>query len=139
MSQKEFLYFKWHDELYYLIIIHKKSNIQILHITFCKYFFFNLKNRNGLPKNYFLFLVFWKLFLKWGPNTYNIKIIIWKLVSISIFWKLFLYCFEKTKNKNPHSNHALIYHSIKKKMYKISGKNINIDGSCLPFILIMLN
>ena len=41
----------------------KKSNLQILHITFCK-LFFNLKNRNGLPNNYFLFLVFQKLFLK---------------------------------------------------------------------------
>ena len=30
---------------------------------------------------------------------YNIKIIIWKLVSISIFGKLISYCFEN-KNKN---------------------------------------
>ena len=28
---------------------------------------------------------------------YNIKIIIWKLLSISIFFKLFLYCFKKKK------------------------------------------
>ena len=38
----------------------KKSNLQILHGTFCKYIYFlNLKNRNDLPNNYsFLFLVF---------------------------------------------------------------------------------
>ena len=33
----------------------KKSNLQILQVTFCKYFFFNLKNRNGLQNNYFYF------------------------------------------------------------------------------------
>ena len=38
----------------------KRSNLQILHGTFCKYIYFlNLKNRNDLPNNYsFLFLVF---------------------------------------------------------------------------------
>ena len=38
----------------------KKSNLQILHSTFCKYIYFlNLKNRNDLPNYYsFLFLVF---------------------------------------------------------------------------------
>ena len=42
----------------------KKKSIDP-NVTFCKHiFFFNLKNRNGLPNNYFLFLVFWKLFLK---------------------------------------------------------------------------
>ena len=37
---------------------------------------------------------------------YNVKIIIWKLISSSIFWKLFLYCFEN-KNKNPPTKKAL--------------------------------
>ena len=38
----------------------KKCNLQILHVTFCKYFFKKkkLKNRNGLSNNYFLYLVF---------------------------------------------------------------------------------
>ena len=35
---------------------------------------------------------------------YNIKIIIRKLVLSSIFWKLFLYCFEN-KNKNTYHIH----------------------------------
>ena len=33
---------------------------------------------------------------------YNIKIIIWKLVSSSIFWKLFLYDFENKKQKSSY-------------------------------------
>ena len=38
----------------------KEGNLHILHVTFYKFYFFkkNLKNRYGLPKNYFLFLVF---------------------------------------------------------------------------------
>ena len=46
----------------------KKCNLQILRVTFCNFFLKNLKNRNGLPNNYFLFLVFWKLFLKVGAK-----------------------------------------------------------------------
>ena len=51
----------------------KKSNLQILHITFCKYiyiYFLNLKNRNGLPNNYFYFYFFsiLKIVLKSEPN-----------------------------------------------------------------------
>ena len=43
----------------------KKSNLQILHITFCKYIYIlNLKNRNGLPNNYFVFSILKIVLLK---------------------------------------------------------------------------
>ena len=52
----------------------QKSNLQILHITFCKFFFLNLKNRNGLPNIFFYSIL--KIVLKSGSQTQNIKIII---------------------------------------------------------------
>ena len=42
----------------------KKVIYRFYKLLFVNIFFLNLKNRNGLPNNYFLILVFWKLFLK---------------------------------------------------------------------------
>ena len=49
----------------------KKSNLYILHVTFCKYIyiFLNLKNRNGHPNNYFCFWYFENCSEKREPNT----------------------------------------------------------------------
>ena len=69
----------------------KKSNPQILHITFL-----NLNNRKGLPNKYiYIYLVFWKLFLKvrakhvWYKNYYLKTIFKFNFLKIVFifFWK----------------------------------------------------
>ena len=42
----------------------KKVIYRFYTLLFVNIYFLNLINKNGLQNNYFLFLVFWKLFLK---------------------------------------------------------------------------
>ena len=53
------------------------------------------------------FSIFWKLFVKWESNKYNVKIIIWKLLSHSVFQKLFSHCFQN-KNKIPSTKRKML-------------------------------
>ena len=100
---------KKNDELYSLIIIQKKKkkcNLQILHVTFCKYIYiyiYNLKNRKWSPKQLFLFLVFWKFFLKVGAKHVKYKNYYLKTSFKFNFLKIDFILFWKEK-KNPTTN-----------------------------------
>ena len=81
----------------------KKSNLQILHITFCK-LFFNLKNRNGLPNNYFLFLILQKFFLKVRAKHIKYKNYYLKTNFKFNFLKIVFILFWKLKQKSPYQS-----------------------------------
>ena len=53
----------------------QKSNLQILHITFCK-FFFKISKIEIVSQTFFFFFSILKIVLKSGSQTQNIKIII---------------------------------------------------------------
>ena len=85
----------------------KKVIYRFYTLLFLNIFFLNLKYRNGLPNNYFLFLVFWKLILKMGAKHIKYKNYYLKTSFKFNFLKIVLYYFEN-KNKNPSTNQALI-------------------------------
>ena len=77
----------------------KKKVIYRLYTLLFVIFFLNLKNRNSLPNNYFLFLVFWKLFLKVGVKRVKYKNYYLKTSFKFNFLKIVFILFWKKKKK----------------------------------------
>ena len=68
-------------------------------LLFVNIFFLNLKKRNVLPNNFFLFLVFWKLFLKVEAKHVKYKNYYLKTSFKFNFLKIVFIIFLKTKIK----------------------------------------
>ena len=81
------------------LIIKKKSNLQILHVTFCKYFLKKSQKYKWSPKQLFFVFSLFKIVLKSGSQIR----IIYKLLSENLFQAQFFencfYTILKTKTK----------------------------------------
>ena len=68
----------------------------------------NLKNRNDFPNNYFLFLIFWKLFLKVGAKHVKYKNYYMKNSFKFNFFKIIFIFLKKQKRKSPYQSNPKI-------------------------------